>query len=104
MKHAIEKIIGAKRTAVMQSLVPGTILKDTENQSIIKALNADRKKPTSVSAEVVDNLRKSGRGWIISKPIFGLSTASKMRKFCFPSIQPQPLIGSYILTDSPIGQ
>jgi hypothetical protein len=103
MMHGIEKIIDAKRTAAKQDSVPGTTLKDTESQFITNALNVDQGKLTSVLAGIVDILRKCGRGWIILKPIFGLSIASKMRKICSPSICPQPLIGRHVLTDSAIG-
>lgn len=103
MTHGIGKIIDAEKTAARQDSVRETTLKDIENQFTANALNVDRRKLTSVLAETVDILRRCGRGWIISKPIFGLSIASKMRNICSPSIWPQPLIGKYISTDSVIG-
>jgi hypothetical protein len=71
MTHDIEKIIDAKRTVAMQDSVLGTILKDIENRFTANVLNVDQRRLTSVLAGIVDILRRCGRGWITSRPIFG---------------------------------
>ena len=86
MTHGTGKIIDAERTAARQDSVRETISKDIENQFTANALNVDRRKLTNVLAGTVDILRRCGRGWIISKPIFGLNIARKMRNTCSLSI------------------
>lgn len=82
MTHGIGKLIDAERTAVRQDSVREMISKDIENQFTANALNVDRRKLTNVLAGIVDILRRCGRGWIISNPIFGLNIARKMRNSC----------------------
>jgi hypothetical protein len=89
MTHGIGKIIDAERAAARQDSVRETILKDIENQFTANALNVDRRKLTGVLAGTVDILRRCGRGWIISKPIYGLSIVSKMRTIYSPSTCPR---------------